>query len=107
MKQCLFVESRDPADHGDVERMATLALGMARRGCPSALLLIENGVFAVREGVAPWLQDLSDAGVALAADRLSLMQRGIDETAMPDGVVAAEPTLVVDQLEAGAAVIWN
>ena len=107
MDHCLIVESRDPAEHVDVERMAELARGLSRRGCKTALLFIDNGVFAVREGVAPLLQRLSGDGVALAADRLSLAQRGIDETSMTPGVITTEPAYVVDWLEAGASVIWN
>ena len=107
MNQCLIVESRDPAEHHDVERMAELALGLSRSGCKTALLFIENGVFAAREGVAPWLLRLSGEGVALAADRLSMAQRGIAQAGMANGVGAVEPAFVVDWLDAGASVIWN
>ena len=107
MNQCLIVESRDPAEHRDVERMAELALGLSRRGCTTAMLFIENGVFAVRDSVAPWLQRLAGNGVMLGADRLSLAQRGIAEDAIMPGVTPREPAFVVDWLETGATVIWN
>lgn len=107
MNNVLIVESRDPAEHRDVERMAELALGLARGGCTTAILFVENGVFAVRDSVAPWLQRLAGGGVTLAADRLSLIQRGIAEDRIMPGVAGAEPAFVVDRLEAGASVIWN
>ncbi|MGZ8336882.1 MAG: hypothetical protein ACXWU1_09505 [Allosphingosinicella sp.] len=107
MKHCLIVESRDPAEHRDVERTAELALGLARCSCTTAMLFIENGVFAVRDSVAPWLQRLSGGGVELAADRLSLAERGIAKAVMMPGVAVTEPVFVVDRLEAGATVIWN
>jgi hypothetical protein len=107
MNQCLIVESRDPAEHRDVERMAELALGLSRRGCTTAMLFIENGVFAVRDSVAPWLQRLSGNGVTLNADRVSLAQRGIAAGAMAPGVTVQEPAFVVDWLANGATVIWN
>ena len=107
MKQCLIVETRDPVDHRDFDWMASLALRMHEEGMPVSILLTENGVLGARPGVAPCLQRLIDQRVTISVDRVAMRERGIAEDKLMPGLVPAEIDVVVDSLEAGAAVLWR
>jgi hypothetical protein len=107
MNHCLIVETRDPVDHRDVDRMAELALGLHRQGCRTAVLLAENGVFGARPGVTPALRPLLDAGVAVSADRFALEERGIGDGELIGGIELCEIGIVVDWLVGGASVLWR
>jgi hypothetical protein len=107
MERCMIVETRDPIAHRDVEWMAELALAMKRRGLGVAVLLAENGALAARTGTAPSLQRLVDEDIAVSVDRFALEERGIAEAEPVPGVEPCEIGIVVDQLAAGASVLWR
>jgi hypothetical protein len=107
MKQCMIVETRDPAGHLDFDWMAELALGLRREGVKVAMLLTENGTFGGRANVAPCLQRLVAEGIPVLADRFALEERGIAESNLMSGVEPCEIGVVVEWLEAGASVLWR
>ena len=104
MNQFLIVETRDPIEHPDVERIARLASGLQAEGCSTTIFLTENGVIAARPGVAPFL---ADGGVTVAVDRVALAERGMTESDIAPGMAAGGVDLVVDALLAGARTIWR
>lgn len=107
MEQCLIVESRDPVEHRDFDRITELALGMRQQGVSTSLFLIDNAVFGARAGVAPGLASLVEQRIAVSADRLAMAERGIGEDAILPGIRATDIGTVVDSLLAGAAVLWR
>ena len=108
MKHYMIVETRDPFEQHDTEWLAVLAAGLKRGGAKSAVMLAENGVFAARASAAAApLQTLTRAGVDVFADRFALRERGIRDAELALGVKPADLDLVVDQLEAGAIVMFR
>ncbi len=107
MKRCLIVETRDPLGQRDFEWTAELASGMRGQGVPTSLLLTENAVLGARPGVAPCLQKLLQDGVEISVDRFAMRERGIAEDNLMPGLIPAEINIVIDCLEAGAAVLWR
>jgi hypothetical protein len=106
VNQFLIVETRDPLEHSDVERIARLASGLQAEGCRTTIFLTENGVVAARPGVAPFLAGLA-GGVTVAVDRVALAERGMTEADIAPGMEAAGVDCVVDALLAGARTIWR
>ena len=107
MDQVLIVETRDPLEHKDVERIATLAGGLAAEGCRATVFLTENAVIAARPGVAPFLEALAGRNVAVEVDRVALAERGLAESEMAQGMTASGIERVVDALLAGARTMWR
>lgn len=108
MKRYLIVETRDPTDSRDHDWMVGLAAGLNQAGAPATVLLAENGVFAARNGaVAEALQAALKTGCTILADRYALRERGIREGDLVQGVKVVEIDVVLDALEAGAAVMWR
>lgn len=103
----LIVETRDPVEHPDVERIAGLASGLQAEGCRTTIFLTENGVIAARPGVAPFLAALAPAGVTIAVDKVALAERGMTEADIAPGMAAGGVDCVVDALLAGAGTIWR
>jgi sulfur relay (sulfurtransferase) complex TusBCD TusD component (DsrE family) len=106
VKQFLIVETRDPVEHPDVERIAGLAAGLRAEGCPTTIFLTENGVIAARPGVAPFLAALPD-GVTVAVDMVALAERGMTEADIAPNMVPSGIGALVDDLLAGARTIWR
>jgi hypothetical protein len=108
MKQYLIVETRDPSDSRDHDWMVRLAGGLKQAGAPATILLVENGVFAARNGAAAEaLQAALKNGCTVLADRYSLRERGIRDADLAKGVKTSELDVVLDALEAGASVMWR
>jgi hypothetical protein len=107
VKRYMIIETRDPEDARDADWVAAMASDLRRNGEAASVLLAENGVLAARAGAASPLQDLTDAGCPVFADRFALKARGINEKDLAPGVTPAELDLVIDALNAGAAVVWR
>jgi len=108
MKDLMIIETREAIEVPDVEWGARLASGVKGTGARSCLMLVENGVLAVRAGAtAPFLAALADEGVPILADRFALRERGIAEAGLATGVAPAELDVVIDWLDAGASVLWR
>ena len=107
MAKYLLIESRDPFEWSDVERSRSLAAGLAREGNEVTLFLVQNGVLPARRcGRSAALAELSRGGVTVLADEFSLRERGIDASALADGVKASPLDVVVDQLAEGSKALW-
>jgi predicted peroxiredoxin len=108
MAEYLFLESRSPAESGEIARSCALAAALAARGEQVTIFLVQNGVLAAREGAgAADLQAAARAGVRLLADDFSLRERGIPADRLRAGVAPAPLETVVDRLASGAKSLWN
>ena len=107
MRELLIIETRDAADHKDPARMADLAVGMVRTGVPTTIFLAENGAFNARGSAATSLATAFAEDVQVVVDRFALDERGIDQTALTEGISVADVDLVVDRLTDGACVMWR
>jgi len=102
----LLIESRDPFESSDVGYYYELAIGLKESGNEVTLLLVQNGVFAVRPlAQAPGLVALARAGVNILVDDFALKERGI--TKLRDDVKVASIDVVLDHLEAGHKTLWH
>ncbi|HYZ41922.1 MAG TPA: DsrE family protein [Stellaceae bacterium] len=103
-----MIESRDPFDSNDTRFCCDLAQQLAAANNEVTLFLVQNGVLPVRPGARSGdLARLAGTEVRVLADRFSLKERGIDETRLAAGVMAAPLDVVVDALAEGARVIWH
>jgi len=108
MASYLLIESRDPFESNDLRYFYDLATSLARADNRVTLFLIQNGVLAARSGEHTfWFAELRHAGVEIAADELSLRERGIQPGSLSPGVLQAGVDLVVDRLGAGAQALWH
>lgn len=108
MAKYLFIESRDPYDSADSPHFLDLVKGVRERNNDATLFLIQNGVFATRDGAqhSERYRELAKAGVSVLADAFSLRERAIDRVV--DGVKSAEiESLVGLLLEPGTKAIWH
>lgn len=108
MARYLLIESRDPFESKDVDYFYDLATGLKSRGNEVTLFLVQNGVLPTRKCAATEaLTALSDAGVQILADTLSLQERGMDKLKLGGGAKAAEIDVIVDQLGDGVKTMWH
>jgi predicted peroxiredoxin len=84
--------------------MRELAAGLANGKAQVTLFLVQNGVQAARTA-AP-LRELMKTGVRVRADEFSLKERGISSERLAPGIAPAPIELVIDELAAGARVLW-
>jgi len=105
----LLIESRDPLESSDVASdFYDLAAGLARRGEPVTLFLVQNGVFpARRRAHAGVLDAVARAGVEVLADDFSLRERGIPSDRLDPHVTAAPLDVVIDRLAEGRKALWH
>jgi sulfur transfer complex TusBCD TusB component (DsrH family) len=97
MDKYLLIESRDPQEATAVGELYDLARDLRAAGNDVTLFLVQNGVFAARQGFAgSRLRDL--ARVSVLADGFSLRQRGIVERELAANVRAAEIDELVELL---------
>src|SRR5262245_46669374 len=108
MTEYLLIESRSPAESGDVAQGYALAAALARQGDRVTLFLVQNGVLCVRRGArAEGLESAIRAGVTVLADDFSLRERGIPADRLAAQVAPAPLETVIDRLAAGAKTLWN
>lgn len=108
MSDYLLVESRDPFDSADVERLYAMAASLRQAGHGVTLFLVQNGVLPARPCVrSAALSELARAGVTVLADDFSLDERGIAADGLAEGVAAAPLERVIDGLAAGHKTLWH
>jgi sulfur relay protein TusB/DsrH len=107
MSRYIFIESRDPFESRDTGFIEETAAWVKERGHEVTVYLVQNGVLAARKS-ARQLGHLTEAGVTVLADDLSLRERGIksDELApnvRESGIEALVDALVQDNTKA----LWH
>jgi len=109
MGSYLLVETRDPFDSADTARFYDLAESLAAEANDVTLFLVQNGVLPTRRDSVAGGRITEMAGrMHVLADELSLRERGIQATEMPDEVRAAPIDTLVDlAAEPGRKVIWH
>jgi len=110
MPSYLFVESRDPFASRDVEEGYRLLAALAAQPSPVTLFLVQNGVFAARQGahVAQFTTLVAHPGVTVLADTFALQERGMSLDALVPGVQVSDIDTLVDLLMAdGQKAIWH
>jgi hypothetical protein len=107
MARFLLIESRDPCEGASVGENFALARKLRGEGHDVALFLVQNGVLPLRSGADDaGLAAAAKAGVEVVADDFSLRERGI-AAPLAAGAKAAPIGRVVDDMVAGARVIWH
>ena len=108
MTSYLIVESRDPFESHGFARRCELAAALRADGASVTVFLVENGVIAARGSARlRELEQLAKAGVAVVADEFSLRERGIAAGELATNVKPVLLDAVVEQMVAGAKVLWN
>ncbi len=105
----LLIESRDPFESSDVaSHFYDLAAGLAKRGEPVTLFLVQNGVFPARRSAHSGALDaVARAGVEVLADDFSLRERGIPPDRLGPRVTVAPLDVVIDRLAEGRKALWH
>jgi len=85
MTAYVLIESRDPFESRDTEFVEQTAIAINERGHSVTVFLIQNGVLAARKD-AGRLRRLTEAGLTLLADDLSLRERGIKAEELAQGI---------------------
>jgi sulfur relay (sulfurtransferase) complex TusBCD TusD component (DsrE family) len=107
MARYCLIESRDPIEARDVSDDYALARDLAANGDDVTLFLVQNGVLPARaRASAEGLDSLVASGARVAADTLSLRERGIAEDAIRAGIEPSPIDLVLDAMVAGDRVVW-
>jgi sulfur relay (sulfurtransferase) complex TusBCD TusD component (DsrE family) len=103
----VLIESRDPFESRDTQFVEQTAIAIKERGHPVTVFLIQNGVFAAREN-AGRLRRLTEAGVILLADNLSLSERGIKAEELAPGIQESGIDKLVDAIaQENTKAIWH
>ncbi len=105
----LLIESRSPMESPDVGAFADLAAGLADRGHPVDVVLVQNAVLMARAGAAGPLPALVErTGVTVHADDHSLVTRGADcADLIADVRLCNAAGLVELLLTSGCTPIWH
>jgi hypothetical protein len=108
MTTYLMIETKDPYEASEAMPSYEQAARLARAGHTVTVFLVQNAVFAVRQGAKnEALRRLAGAGVELLADEFSLQERGIGHRRVMPQVKPAPLDVVVDRLAAGSKVLWH
>ena len=104
----LVVESRDPFESHGFARRCELAAALIAEGASVTVFLVENGVIAARAAARlREIEQLAKSGVVVLADEFSLRERGIAQSELAAAVKRVGLDVVVEQMLAGAKVLWN
>ena len=104
----LVVESRDPFESHGFARRCELAAALRADGASVTVFLVENGVIGARGSARlRELEQLAKSGVVVLADEFSLRERGIAQSELAAAVKRVGLDAVVEQMVAGARVLWN
>ncbi|HJU92614.1 MAG TPA: DsrE family protein [Pyrinomonadaceae bacterium] len=107
MARYVFIESRDPFESRDTQFVEETAIAVKERGHEVTVFLVQNGVLAARESVRR-LERLTEAGVTLLADDLSLCERGITSEELATGVHESGIDALVDALvQENTKALWH
>lgn len=108
MANYLFIQSQDPFTEARTDAQFDLMQRLRGAGNEVAVLLVQSGVSAARQGARTRTFDrLLDGGITVLADDFSLQQREITADQLKPGVRSAAIDVAVDALLAGHKVIWN
>src|SRR5262245_18701429 len=108
MTSYLVVESRDPFESHGFARRCELAATLRADGASVTVFLVENGVVGARASARlRELGQLAKSGVAVLADEFSLRERGIAAAELAASVKPVALDALVEQMAAGARVLWN
>ena len=108
MAKYLLIESRDSFESHDVPHYYDLAANLRKEGNEVTLFLVQNGVLPARKSArSEALTKLSQTGVEILADDLSLRERGIEIARLAPGVKPAALEVVIDQLAEGRKAVWH
>src|SRR5260370_37759237 len=110
MSNYIFIQSRDPFDSREPERIYEVAKGLKQEGHDVTVFLVQNGVLPARNdsAYAKSLQELSQSKINLLADSFSLKERAIlKDELIPEVRDAVVDELVELLLQDGAKPIWN
>jgi len=107
MTAYVLIESRDPFESRDTEFFEQTAIAIKERGHPVTVFLIQNGVLAARKNTGR-LCLLTEAGVTLLADDISLRERGIKTEELAQGIQESGIDRLVDAIaQANTKAIWH
>ena len=107
MTAYVLIESRDPFESRDTEFVEQTAIAIKERGHLVTVFLVQNGVLASRKN-AGRLRRLTEAGVMLLADDLSLRERGIKAEELAQGIQESGIDRLVDAIaQANTKAIWH
>ena len=107
MSRYVFIESRDPFESRDTRFIEETAVEVKERGHEVTVFLVQNGVFAARAS-ARRLGRLTDAGVSVLADDLSLRERGIKSEELAPGIREARIEALVDAIvQENTKALWH
>jgi sulfur transfer complex TusBCD TusB component (DsrH family) len=107
MSSYIFIESRDPFESRDTQFLEDTALAVKERGHDVTVFLVQNGVLAARES-ARRLGRLTEAGVTLLADDLSLRERGIRTDELAPSIRESGMDMLVEALvQESTKAMWH
>ena len=107
MTRYVFIESRDPFESCDTKFIEETAIAVKERGHDVTVFLVQNGVLAARQSTHR-LDRLTQAGVTLLADDLSLRERGIGNEELAPSVQESEIGTLVDAIvQENTKAIWH
>ena len=107
MAKYVFIQSRDPFEARDPQFLEETAIAVKERGHEVTVFLVQNGVFAARQGTRR-LKRLTEAGVTLLADDLSLRERGIRNEELAPSVRESGIGALVDAIvQENTKAIWH
>jgi hypothetical protein len=108
MAHYLLIDSRDPYESRDVERLCQLAKRLIDEGNTVTVYLVQNAVLGARRASrAEHLEEAALAGAAILADEFSLRERGIGKERLAPVVAPAPLEAVIETLEKGAKALWH
>ena len=107
MSRYIFIESRDPFESRDTRFIDETAAWVKERGHEVTVFLVQNGVLAARKG-AQQLGHLTEAGVTVLADDLSLRERGIKSDELAPNIRESTIDALVDALvQENTKALWH
>ena len=107
MTRYVFIQSRDPFAAREPQFLEETAIAVKERGHDVTVFLVQNGVLAARQSTHR-LERLTQAGVTLLADDLSLRERGIMKEELAPSVQESGIGILVDiVVEENTKAIWH
>jgi len=107
MTRYVFIQSRDPFEAREPQFLEETAIAVKERGHEVTVFLVQNGVLAARQSTRR-LERLTQAGVTLLADDLSLRERGIRNEELAPSVQESEiGVLVYEMVQENTKANWH
>jgi sulfur relay (sulfurtransferase) complex TusBCD TusD component (DsrE family) len=107
MTRYVFIQSRDPFEAREPQFLEETAIAVKERGHEVTVFLVQNGVLAARQSTRR-LERLTQVGITLLADDLSLRERGITNEELAPAVQASGIGVLVDALvQENTKAIWH